>query len=154
MAASAVGEDLGVSGGIVLRSAHSGGLPVRAGGSTRPSIFFDIQLVDALYDDIEVAHILAAHNVPISREPGPIWLRFPTPVALTKGLLMDLYSECGLSCFHIELLTGVPVRTILRRLDRFGIARRGRGGRSPFIKRWRDRQRMLVAQDHSTTPRT
>jgi hypothetical protein len=142
LAAAAAGEELGVSGQIALRSAHTHGLAVRAGGAPRPSEVFDIHLIEALYDDSEVARVLSAHQIPIIRDPGPIWQRFPTPVPLTKELLTALYVECGLSSFHIELLTGQPTQTVLRRLDRSHIARRGRGGRSPFMQRWHKRRRL------------
>lgn len=140
MAAAVAGEELGVSGRIVLRAAHTHGLPVRAGGTPRPPEAFDIHLIEALYDDLQVARVLAAHAVPVVRRPGLIWQRFPNPVPLTDGLLAALYNKCGLACFHIELLTGNPVPTVLRRLDKLGIPRRGRGGRSPFMKRWHARQ--------------
>jgi hypothetical protein len=139
--ASAVGRELGVSRGIVLRSAHSHGLPVRTGGSSEPSEEYSIVLINALYDDPCVADALARHGVSVVREPGPLWERFPVVVHLSRALLDDLYTHCGLSCFHIELVTGVPVPTILRRLDEVAIAKRGRGGRSPFMRRWRTHQR-------------
>jgi hypothetical protein len=149
-AAAEVGEELGVSGNIVLRSAHSGGLPVRAGGSPRPSEAYDILLIEALYEDADVSRTLVTHRVPIARDPGPLWQRFPVPVELTRDLLNDLYNQCGVSSFHIELLTGVPLPTVLRRLEQLGIERRGRGGRSPFIRRWNARQRRLSTQPPST----
>lgn len=148
-AASVVGDELGTSGGIVLRSAHSSGLPVRAGGSPRPSPMYDIQLIDALYDDIYVARALTSCNVKMVREPGPIWVRFPTPVELTEDLLTALYCECGLAGFHIELLTGAPTSTVLRRLEDYGIDRRGRGGRSPFMRRWHSNQSRLATKNRS-----
>jgi len=140
-AASSVGEELGVSGNQILRSAHSSGLPVRAGGSHRPPEYFDIQLIEALYDDEQVSCALVAFGIPAVREPGPIWHRFPKPVELNKEVLQTLYTDCGLSCFHIELVTGVAAPTVLNRLEDLGIVRRGRGGRSPFMQRWRARQR-------------
>jgi transposase len=140
-AASSVGLELGVSGTIVLRSAHTSGLPVRAGGSHRPSESFDIILIDALYEDTDVSRVLTTHGVPVVRDVGPLWQRFPSPVELTRGLLSDLYNTCGLSTFHIELVTGAPAPTILRRLEDFGIERRGRGGRSPFMRRWHAKRR-------------
>jgi hypothetical protein len=146
-AATAVGEELGVSGNVVLRSAHSSGLPVRAGGFPRPSEAYDILLIGALYEDTDVSRTLATHGVAIARDPGPLWIRFPVPVELTRELLDDLYNQCGVSSFHIELLTGVPVPTVLRRLDELGIDRRGRGGRSPFIRRWSARQRRVVTNE-------
>ena len=148
-AASVVGDELGTSGGIVLRSAHSSGLPVRAGGSPRPSPMYDIQLIDALYDDVDVVRALTSCNVQIVREPGPIWVRFPTPVELTDDLLTALYCECGVAIFHIELLTGAPASTVLRRLEECGIDRRGRGGRSPFMRRWHSRQSKSATDQRS-----
>jgi hypothetical protein len=144
-AASTVGDELGVSRNIVLRSAHTSGIPVRAGGSNRPSEFYDILLIEALYDDVEVSRVLMAHHIPVVRKPGPIWRRFPTAVELTEDLLSELYNDCGVSCFHIELLTGAPAPTIFRRLEDFGIERRGRGGRSPFMRRWQACQRRLTS---------
>ena len=142
LAATEIGDEFGVSRRIILQAAHSYGIPVRAGGSPRPSKSLDIHLIDALYDDIDVMRILNAQDIPIVREPGPIWQRFPNPKPLTKELITGLYVECGLACFHIELLTGHPVPTILRRLDELGIARRRPGGRSPFMRRWQEQQRM------------
>ena len=144
-AAASVGEELGISGNIVLRSAHSGRLPVRAGGSYRPSEAFDIVLIDALYEDADVSRVLMHHGVPSKREAGPLWQRFPVPVELTKELLSDLYNACGVSTFHIELLTGSPTPTILRKLEEYGINRRGRGGRSPFMRRWHAARRQAAA---------
>ena len=144
-AAASVGEELGISGNIVLRSAHSGRLPVRAGGSYRPSEAFDIVLIDALYEDVDVSRVLMHHGVPSKREAGPLWQRFPVPVELTKELLSDLYNACGVSTFHIELLTGSPTPTILRKLEEYGINRRGRGGRSPFMRRWHAARRQAAA---------
>ena len=151
-AASVVGDELGTSGGIVLRSAHSSGLPVRAGGSPRPSPMYDIQLIDALYDDIDVARALNSCNVKVVREPGPIWVRFPTPVELTEDLLTALYCGCGLAGFHIELLTGAPTSTVLRRLEEYGIDRRGRGGRSPFMRRWHSNQPRSATEHRPDQP--
>ena len=142
LAASEVGKELGVSGRIVLQAAHTHGVPVRTGGAPRPSEIFDIRLIEVLYDDADVTRILTAHDIPIIREPGPIWQRFPNPKPLTGELVTALYVGCGLACFHIELLTGHPVPTVLRRLDALGIARRGQGGRSPFMQRWHAQQRI------------
>ncbi|TAN20023.1 MAG: hypothetical protein EPN30_11145 [Actinomycetota bacterium] len=149
LAASEVGEELGVSGRVVLQAGHSHGVPVRAGGSPRPSKIFDIQLIEVLYDDVDVRQILTAHGIPIVREPGPIWQRFLNPKPLTGELVKALYVECGLACFHIELLTGHPVPTVLRRLDALGIARRGQGGRSPFMQRWHAQQRATAPTSSS-----
>jgi transposase len=143
--ASTVGQELGVSGRIVLRSAHVNGLAVRAGGTYRSSEAFDIVLIEALYDDPIVSKVLASYGVAIVREPGPLWERFPRPVELTRELLDDLYNKCGVSSFHIELLSGTPVPTVLHKLEEYGIERRGRGGRCPFIRRWHERQRRSVS---------
>lgn len=86
---------------------------MRARGSPRPPKIFNIQLIEVLYDDVDVSRILTAHDIPIIREPGPIWQRFPNPMPLTEEILTGLYVECGLACFHIELLTGYPVQTVL-----------------------------------------
>ncbi|MDH2903782.1 MAG: hypothetical protein PXZ08_07520 [Actinomycetota bacterium] len=145
-AASVVSEELGTSLGIVLRSAHSSGLAIRAGGSPRPSPSYDIHLIEALYDDSEVEAILTFHKIQVVRSPGPIWVRFPTPAALTEELLTALYCECGLAIFHIELLTGAPASTILHKLEEYGIDRRGRGGLSPFMQRWRAKQKTTAIQ--------
>lgn len=151
-AASAVGEELGVSGNLVLRSAHASGLPVRAGGSHRTPEHFDIQLIEALYDDEEVSATLVAWGIPAVREPGPIWQRFPVPMVLSEEILRSLYTQCGLSCFHIELVTGVATPTVLHRLDDYGIVRRGRGGRSPFMRRWREKQLLGALSPPPATP--
>jgi hypothetical protein len=136
LTAGVVGGKLGVSRRIVLRSAHTYGLAVRAGGMPRPAAEFDIRLIEALYEDRDVALVLSEHSIPVVRQPGPIWERFPAPVPLTDDLLAALYVGCGLACFHIELLTGQPAHTVLQRLEKAAIARRPRGGRSPFMRRW------------------
>lgn len=147
LAAEAVGDKLGVSRRIVLRSAHTYGLPVRAGGMPRPAAEFDIRLIEALYEDRDVALVLAEHSIPVVRQPGPIWDRFPAPVPLTDDLLAALYVGCGLACFHIELLTGQPAHTVLQRLEKAAIVRRSRGGRSPFMRRWRSGSRASEIDD-------
>lgn len=67
--ADEVGNQLDVSLRIVLRSAHSHSFGVRPGGAPSSSVP-DIQLIEALYDDPEVAHVLCAHRVPVIRTPG------------------------------------------------------------------------------------
>jgi hypothetical protein len=137
--ADEVGNHLGVSLRIVLRAAHSHGFAVRPGGA--PSLSTpDIQLIEALYGDRVVARTLRRHRVPLVKAPGLLWERFPRPVPLTTALLTELYIDCGLSSFQIELVTGQPSMTILRHLAKAGIERRPRGGRSPFMKRWRGRR--------------
>jgi hypothetical protein len=137
--ADEVGNHLGVSLGIVLRSAHSYGLPVRPGGAQSLAVP-DIQLIRALYSDPEVARTLRRHRVPVVKAPGALWERFPRPVPLADTLLTDLYLGCGLSSFQIELVTGQPSMTVLHKLAQAGIARRPRGGQSPFLLRWRGRR--------------
>lgn len=133
-----VGRELDVSGSIVLRSAHSDGIPVRQGSSSPPLHGDDIRLLETLYSDDGVLAILRRHGVPVVSTPGPLWVRFPSPAPLTEALLKELYGERGLSCFHVELLTGVPMSTIYRRLDEAGIERRPKGGRSPFLQELRN----------------
>jgi hypothetical protein len=66
----------------VLQSAHSYGFPVRVGGA--PSLSEpDIELIDALYHDADVARTLRTYRVPEMRMGGPLWERFPSPVPLT-----------------------------------------------------------------------
>lgn len=133
-----VGKELGVSGAIVLRSAHSEGLPVREGAISDSTHRGDVRLLEALYADSRVLAVLEDHALPVVDSPGPLWARFPKPLTLSASLLRALYVECGLSCFHVELLTGVPMSTVYRRLKELGIERRPHGGRSPFLKRLRD----------------
>jgi transposase-like protein len=134
--ADEVGNHLGVSLRIVLRSAHSHGFAVRPGGA--PSLSTpDIQLIEALYGDPEVRRVLRSHLVPVVTVPGLLWERFPRPVPLTASLLKDLYLGCGLSSFQIEMVTGQPSMTILRKLAQADVERRPRGGLSPFMQRWR-----------------
>lgn len=72
------------------------------------------------------------------RSPGgPITARFPGPVTLTGDLLRTLYTGCGLTARHIELLTGQPAETIRRALRAAGVRARPPGGRSPFARRVR-----------------
>jgi hypothetical protein len=134
--AEQVGNELGVNRRIVLRAAHSYGLPVREGGTPAPDR--GIRLIEALYGDPEVISVLREHHVPLVRRPGQLWQRFPNPIPLNAELVADLYTKCGLSSFQIELVTGHPSMTILHWLEHAGIDRRRRGGRSPFLRRWRD----------------
>lgn len=134
LTAEAVGNRLGISGRIVLRAAHSHGLPVRPGGSLSTAT---VELIDALYRDPDVRRTLRTNHVRIVRSPGPLWQRFPEPAPLTPALVRALYVDCGLSSFQIELITGQPSITVLRKLAAIGIERRPRGGLSPFMVRWR-----------------
>lgn len=138
LSADEAGKLLGVSRKIVLRSAHDQGLPVRVGGP--PSAYgpSEIELLAALYADPQVRRALDRHGVPVVTVAGPIWERFPAPRQLTVSLVTDLYQGCGLSLHHIELLTGQPAVTAGALLHASGIQLRPAGGRSPFIRRWRE----------------
>lgn len=138
LSANEVGKLLGVSRRIVLRSAHDQGLPVRVGGAPPSRGPSEIELLTALYADSEVRRVLDRHGVPVVPLAGPIWERFPTPHPLTAGLVTDLYESCGLSLRHIELLTGQPAAAAAALLRADGIQLRNTGGRSPFVRRWRE----------------
>lgn len=130
-----VGRRLSTGLNRVLAGLHDNALAVRDGGNA-PSTSA-IALLDALYDDPQVQECLRRHNLPVVREPGPLYQRFPVPFRLTDSLLHDLYLECGLSTVHIELLTGQPADTVRKAMTSAGITRRPPGGRSPFVRRQR-----------------
>jgi hypothetical protein len=132
-----VGRMLGVSRRVVLRSAHDAGLPVRVGGPPPRRGPSEIELIQALYADTLVRKALARHGIPLVPWYGPIWQRFPAPHRLTAELAAELYSGCGLGLHHIELLTGQPAATVGRLLHASGTPLRPAGGRSPFMRRWR-----------------
>ncbi len=138
LSADEAGELLGVSRRIVLRAAHDQGLPVRVGGTPPASGPSEIELINALYSDPDVHDTLKRHGVPVVAQPGPIWRRFPDPHQLTDRLVIDLYEGCGLSLRHIELLTGRPAAAAGVILRAKGIDLRPAGGRSPFMRRWRE----------------
>ena len=127
-----------VSRRIVLRSAHDQGLPVRVGGAPPLRGPSEIELITALYADPQVRRFLDRHGVPVVQLSGPIWERFPTPHSLTVSLVTDLYEGCGLSLRHIELLTGRPAAAAAALLSAGGVQLRPAGGRSPFMRRWRE----------------
>jgi hypothetical protein len=137
MSADEAGKVLGVSRRIVLRTAHEMGLPVRVGGAPPSRGPSQIELLAALYEDPDVAQVLDQHEVPVVRDAGPIWKRFPVPHPLTGALVSDLYQDCGLSLQHIELLTGQPAAAAGAQLRASGVQLRPAGGRSPFMRRWR-----------------
>jgi hypothetical protein len=137
LTADEVGRRLGTSRGIVLRSAHALGVPVRTGGMIRAPGPDEIKLVDALYADPLIAAVLDAHDVPRVPPGGPVWQRFPDPVPLTTPLVKDLYWGCGTALTHIELLTGQPAMTVRGFMHRAGLPLRHPGGRTPFLRRWR-----------------
>jgi hypothetical protein len=97
----------------------------------------DVQLIDALYQDTAVRRTLLSHGVPLVAWPGILYERFPAPVSLTPALVRELYVDCGLSAFQIELVTGQPSIAILRKLRSARVERRPSGGLSPFMARWR-----------------
>jgi hypothetical protein len=138
LSAGEVGSVLGVSHRIVLRSAHDQGLPVRVGGPPPARGPSQIELLAALYADPQVRRVLNRHSIPVVKEAGPIWERFPVPHRLTADLVISLYEGCGLSLHHIELLTGRPAAAASALLRASGIRLRPAGGRSPFMRRWRE----------------
>jgi len=138
MSADEAGKLLGVSRKIILRSAHDQGLPVRVGGAPPGRGPSEIELLAALYADPQVRSTLDRHGVPVVTLAGPIWERFPTPHHLTAALVTDLYDTCGLSLHHIELLTGRPSAAAAVVLRSAGLQLRSAGGRSPFMRRWRE----------------
>lgn len=142
--ASRVGAELGVSHKLVLRTVHEQGWPLRIGGPTPRSGPQEIELIGALYEDDLVAWALAEWKVPQVSPGGPIWRRFPRPLAVPAGLLQRLYVDCGLSLPQIELLSGQPVATLSRRLHSLRIPTRSPGGRSPFLRRWRAKETLAV----------
>jgi hypothetical protein len=135
--AGEVGEVLGVSRKIVLRSAHDQGLPVRVGGPAPVHGPAEIELINALYADTQVRRTMARHGLPRVPPGGALWQRFPVPLRVTGDLAAELYVSCGLGLTHIELLTGQPAASIGRMLRSTGAALRPPGGRSPFLRRWR-----------------
>jgi hypothetical protein len=138
LSADEAGRLLGVSRKVVLRSAHDQGLPVRVGGPPPACGPSEIELLAALYADPQVRRALARHGLPVVTVAGPIWERFPAPRRLTPSLVADLYQDCGVSLHHIELLTGQPATTVGALLHASGIQLRPAGGRSPFMRRWRE----------------
>jgi hypothetical protein len=138
LSAAEAGKLLGVSGNIVLRSAHDQGLPVRVGGSPPSRGPSEIELLAAMYANSEVRRVLDRHGVPVVERPGPICERFPVPHRLSQALVADLYEGCGLSLRQIEMLTGRPAAAARALLRSSGIMLRPAGGRSPFMRRWRE----------------
>lgn len=138
LTADEVAERLRTSRGAVLRNAHEFGLPVRVGGPPPTDGPYAIELIDALYTDSIVSEVLQRHGIQrIPASVGRLRERFPKPVPLSSALLTDLYLEAGAATAHIELLTGQPVSTVRRQLRAAGIPVRSRGGRCPFIRRWK-----------------
>lgn len=143
LTAAEVAEVTATSRGVVLRNAHEQGIPVRLGGPPARHGPTEIMLIDALYADPIVSVVVTAHRLPIVAAGAPLHQRFPTPITLTESLLRELYCSGGIATSHIELLTGQPAITVTRTLHANGIATRARGGRCPFLRRWRQ-----SAHDH------
>jgi hypothetical protein len=101
----------------------------------------EIELLTALYADPEVRQVLEKHGVPMAIPAGPIWRRFPAPMALTADLVSDLYEGCGLGLTHIGLVTGRTSGAAGAVLRAKSIRLRPVGVRSPFMRRWRQRER-------------
>lgn len=137
LTADEIGRRLGVNRNLVLVSAHALGIPVRTGGVVPEPGPEEIELINALYADPVIGAILDAHDIRRVPRGGPLWARFPDPVPLTTALVKDLYWSGGVALNHIELLTGQPAMTVRRFMQRAGIALRGPGGRTPFLRRWR-----------------
>jgi hypothetical protein len=72
LSADEVGQMLGVSRRVVLRSAHDAGLPVRVGGAPAGHGPSEIELIDALYADTMVSEVLTRHGLPRVPVSGPI----------------------------------------------------------------------------------
>jgi hypothetical protein len=150
LTADEVGRRLGTSRNTVLRSAHALGVPVRAGGAVPVQGPEEIELVEALYADPLVAAVLDARDVPQVPPGATLWQRFPDPVPLTVPLVKDLYWGCGAGLAHIELLTGQPSMTVRGFMRRAGIPLRHPGGRTPFLRRWRESRQ--AAEPSRTIP--
>jgi hypothetical protein len=138
MTAAEAGRRLGVSADKVLRAAHAYGIPVRSGGAVPLPGPDEIELVRALYADPLIDAVLTAHAIPPVPPGGPVSERFPEPVPLTAPLVKDLYWGCGASLNHIELMTGQAAASVRGYMRRAGIPFRHPGGRSPFLRRWRE----------------
>lgn len=115
MSAAAVGEELGVSPGFVLKRLHDYGIPVRRNRWERPE---ESQArLDRLRKERRVRAALIKAGMPRWREEGTAVPedRLPAP------LLHALYVELGLAMFDIEVLTGRSESTIRAGLVAAGI---------------------------------
>jgi hypothetical protein len=153
MTAAEAGTRLGMSADKVLRAAHAHGIPVRSGGAVPTDGPQEIELVGALYADPLISVVLTAHDIPRVPPGGPLSQRFPKPVPLTAPLVKDLYWGCGAGLNHIELVTGQAAMSVRGLMLREGIALRDPGGRTPFMRRWRDSQRRPGPVDASHAER-
>lgn len=135
LSAAEVGERTGAPLQKVLAALHDHGLPVRIPDHRKTTSA--VVLLDLLYGDAAVLETLGRHGVPVRRRLGKLHERFPVAVPLTPELLRELYTGCGLSVVHIEMLTGQPAVTVTRSLKRAGLGLRPAGGLSPFLRRHR-----------------
>ncbi len=138
--AEETGEVLDVLGGVVLRTGHDHGLPIRPGG--RPIIPAEVRLIEALYADDEVREAMERHGLPQRPPIGGIAVRFPVPVPLTPSLLADLYHTAGCSTPQIELLTGQARALVEARMHHWQIPLRPSRRRSPALTRYRRARRL------------
>lgn len=154
--AEETGTVLELPGGVVLRTGHDHGLPIRPGG--RPIIPAEVRLIETLYSDDEVREVLERHGVPRRPPIGGIAVRFPVPVPLTPSLLVDLYETAGCSTPQIELLTGQSRALVEDRMHQWGIPVRSSHRPSPALARYRRARRLewlaqvveLYQRTHST----
>lgn len=140
--AEQVGDALDVRGGIILRTGHAHGLPIRPPGPN-PRIPAEVHLIEALYGDELVSDVLTRHGVDRRPAVGAIAVRFPEPEPLTPDLVRELYVVAGCSSLHIELLTGQSEAVVRRRMHEWGIAFRSGPRNAPALRRIR-RQRRLA----------
>ncbi len=138
LSADEVGRQLGWSRHVVLRLVHDLGWPVPIGGPAPRRGPTEIELIRALYADPRVDAALRRHGLGPAAPGGSISFRFPVPLTADAVALKDLYVDCGVSTRHLELLTGMPAMTVAQRLRKLGVVLRPPGGRSPFLRRWRD----------------
>jgi transposase len=125
MSAAAVGREVGVSAGFVLKRLHDFAIPVRRSRWERPE---ESQArLDRLRKDRRVRAALIRAGVPRWREEGAAVPEDPLPAPLLETLYVDL----GLAMFDIELLTGRSEGTIRAGLIAAGIAVRPRPGYRP-----------------------
>lgn len=124
---------------LVLRALHEHGIPVRSGGaapSRSPAVPADPRLV-ALYQDVEVTDLLRRFDIPRREQPGTISERFPTPIPVSGPFLQVAYITVGLSCQHVEWLTGHSAEKVLQLLHDNMIPVRSAGSFSPWLLRYR-----------------
>lgn len=125
-----IGAELGVDPGLVAFALHSCRIPVRRPGNSHASVV----LLDELYGDPDVVAVLERHGVPLRPRAGSLSRRFRRPPALTEKLVIELYTDVGLSATDISLLTGHSAAQVLDMLRRTGTPARP-GSRSPWYQR-------------------